>query len=722
MFCGDGNREISFNEEVRPILSENCMKCHGGVRQLSDFSLLFRDEALSAAKSGKHPIVPGDVDSSELLHRVKEVNASKRMPPEGPPLNKDEIWVLEKWIAQGAKWEKHWAYEKPRHEGAEEGIDAFVRAKHTEQNLAMSGQAEREVLLKRLSLDITGLPFDFHDIEDAEQKSIEELIDLLLVSQNYGEKWTSMWLDLARYGDSQGYQKDHLRSIWRYRDWVIHALNEDMPFDQFTIEQLAGDMLENPSDSQILASAFHRNTMTNDEGGTDDEEFRVVAVIDRLNTTFETWQASTLSCVQCHAHPYDPFKFEEFYKLLAYFNNTADQDLTSDFPKLTAMSPAEEKQKMEIEFLLLKEPEMADSLLGILASLGGETPVMQELPTAEARTTTIFERGNWLVPGDTVKPALPAILNDGNIGPVNRLEFAQWLVDDDNPLTARVMVNRVWEQIFGLGLVETLEDFGTLGAKPSHPELLDWLALEFSENMDWSIKTLIREIVLSKTYQQKSSVTSELLEADPRNKYLSRGPRVRLSAEQIRDYALAVSGLLSKKVYGPSVMPPQPDGVWNVIRHVAKWETSKGEDKYRRALYTLHRKSSPYPSQITFDGTSREFCVSRRIRTNTPLQALVTLNDPVYFEAAASLAERMQEESPATRIASAYRIVTGLSPDERKVGELEKFYKEAFNSYASEPALIDSLGFSPKDKDPEWAALLNTANVLLNLDEVLVKS
>lgn len=733
---------VDFNAEVRPILNDRCMRCHGGVRKKSGLSFHFRDEALKPADSGLPAIVPGHPNRSELMRRVTHHDPDERMPPEGAPLDPAEVDVLSRWIKEGAPWRAHWAYVKPdssiqppisEDEWSRNGIDAFVLARLQQEGLEPSPEADRSTLLRRLSLDLIGLPPTLEEaeafIQDPSHDAYEKRVDALLASPHFGERWASMWLDLARYGDSQGYQKDLLRpTIWRYRDWVIDAFNVDMPFDQFTIEQLAGDLLPDPTDTQLLATAFHRNTMSNDEGGTDDEEFRVAAVIDRVNTTFEVWQGTTMSCVQCHAHPYDPFQHKEFYHAYAFFNNTADADRTDEKPTRVLLSPAQQREKDRISARLARatSEQERDALNVHLASLTpAPVPIMEELPSDSSRTTHLFERGNWLVHGEMVMPDVPEVLSEMPAGaPPNRLGFAQWLMHPDNPLTARVIVNRYWAQLFGEGLVETVEDFGTQGASPTHPRLLDWMAVEFMHTHQWSLKGLLKEIVMSATYRQASGVSPELLERDPHNQLLARGPRVRLSAEQVRDQALAVSGLLSDKMHGPSVMPPQPEGTWNIIRHAARWETSEGEDRYRRALYTMWRRSSPYPSMVTFDSPSSEFCVSRRIATNTPLQALVTLNDPVYVEAAEALARRMYEEAPATpldQVRHGYQLVLFKEPSSTQMEDLLAFYENALAYYQQGQEDIASLIAEETEQTAERAALVNVANVLLNLDAVIMK-
>lgn len=734
-----GSKKIDFNKQIRPILNNKCLVCHGGVKEQGDLSFLFPETAVLPARSGKYAIVPGSAAKSELINRIKHINPELRMPLDADPLDQSEIDLLEQWIEEGAEWETHWAYiplankiEVPSTQNtwATNEIDHFILEELKKQELSPNDIAKKSDLLRRVSLDLTGLPPTKSEtdefVADQSDNAYEKIVDRLLSSDHFGERWASMWLDLARYADSRGYQKDLLRPhMWRYRDWVIDAFNKDMPFDQFTIEQLAGDLLPQKSESQLLATAFHRNTMTNDEGGTDDEEFRVAAVIDRLNTTMEVWQGVTIGCVQCHSHPYDPIKHEEFYNLYAFFNNTEDSDHYSDRPNLMLHSPAQiatkKVWKQELE-QLEKEgktttPFYKEQLEKILSIEPGKIPVMQELPSDSSRVTRVFERGNWMVHGDTVKPNvpsnLPALTNEYS---KDRLGLAQWLTAPENPLTARVMVNRLWEQIFGQGIVTTLEDFGTQSEAPSHPALLDWLASTYVHDYNWSTKSILKILVMSSTYRQSSVVTKEKLEKDPSNKYLSRGPRYRLSAEQIRDQALAISGLLNDKVFGESVMPHQPDGVWNVIRHVSSWKTSKDNEQYRRGLYTFWRRVSPYPSMLSFDTPTRELCVSRRIRTNTPLQALITLNDPVFVEAAEALADRMKMEggkSLSDKIDYAFQLALMRPIDASNLQLLTELYNKSKANY--DPKIHDKI-------DSDQLGLIQVASVILNLDEVIMKT
>ncbi|WP_163381278.1 PSD1 and planctomycete cytochrome C domain-containing protein [Cyclobacterium sp. SYSU L10401] len=891
-FALSREKQVDFSTQVKPILNRHCISCHGGVKKNAGFSLLFEEEALAPTESGHPAIIPGDAGSSEFISRLKHKDPELRMPYDKPPLSQEEIKLLTDWVDQGAAWGKHWAYEPPQTPEVPESIlkagfssesadkfvrneiDHFIAATLKQKELLPAREADQMTLLRRLSLDLTGLPPSEELVGRWESGSIsyQVLVDELLNDPGFGEKWASWWLDLARYADTKGYERDVGREIWAYRDWVIKALNQDMPFDQFTIEQLAGDLLPEPDLDQLTATAFHRNTMNNDEGGTEDEEFRVAAVIDRTNTTFEVWQSTTLACVQCHSHPYDPFKFEDYYKAMAFFNNSRDEDTHGEEPRLKfyqgedslklanikswmGQHGAKDLQEKVEDFLLYQEPkyhahlaedfqngelidtkwlglwddgscylrdiytegspyiylnywtgnegslltirnggpegeilsrftlektngrvirrypfkkinekvdlylhmenknlekqqtssainwfaffpalpggkqaghqEAEESFMTLLNTNTPTLPIMVENPDYMKRQTRIFERGNWLMKGDEVTPDVPEILNAWNPEwPRNRLGLAYWLTSKDNPLTARTMVNRIWAQLFGRGLVASLEDMGTQSDPPSHRKLLDWLAMRFMQEHDWQIKPLIRDMVLSGTYRQSSISSAELHEKDPDNKWYARGPRFRLSAEQIRDQALAVSGLLSEKMYGKSVMPPQPDNVWQTVYNGESWKTSEGEDRYRRSVYTYLKRTSPYPSFITFDAVSREVCTIDRTLTNTPLQALVTMNDPVYQEAAFHLALQMKKIPEDKPIAWAYKklLLQPISPTKQQ--QLEQLYQYALDDFIREPeAMADWLQFADEENQtPELAALAVVANALMNLDEYLNKS
>jgi hypothetical protein len=631
-------------------------------------------------------------------------------------------------------------------------IDNFILARLLKEGLQPSSALDRAGLIRRVSLDLIGLPPTPEEVDafvnDQSPDAYEKVVDRLLGSPHYGERWARPWLDLARYADTHGFEKDPRRTIWPYRDWVINALNKDIPFDQFTIEQLAGDLLPNATLEQRIATGFHRNTMINTEGGVDPEEYRVAAVVDRVNTTATVWLGTTLACAQCHTHKYDPFTQQEYYQFLAFFNSNADRS-TSDGDMLQLPTPEQQKALDEIaklEAVQSKAPELKsvrEQLAAAKKKLNDEVPktlVMKELP--EPRETFIHIRGNFLNKGDKVEPGVPAVLHDLQIADgetPNRLTLARWLVSPENPLTARVAVNRMWAEFFEHGLVETSEDFGTRGERPTHPELLDWLATEFIRE-GWSMKRMHRLIVLSATYRQSSKTTPALLQRDPHNRLLARGPRMRLSAEAVRDQALAVSGLLSSKIGGPSVMPPQPEGLWNSPYSSEKWRTSSGDDKYRRGLYTFWKRTSPYPSFMSFDAPSREFCVVRRPRTNTPLQALTLLNDPVYVEAAQALARRMVQEGgddPASRVTRGFRHVLARMPAPEEVQPLVELYEGQAEHYWNDSKAADAMVVKPAEtkatdksskgaksipvETADLAAWTVVANVLLNLDEAVTK-
>lgn len=892
---------VDFSTEVKPIINKHCISCHGGVKAKGGFSLLFREEALAKTKSGKYAIVPGKPGQSEMIRRLTLKDPEERMPYQHDPLSKEEIDILHSWVKQGAKWGDHWAYlpvaapAVPQPSAALFGLfgkedkswpdgslDRFIFQKMDKAGLSFSPQAPKPALLRRVALDITGLPPSESlaaKFLKADGNAYTQLVDSLLASPHFGERWAAVWMDIARYADTKGYERDDSRNIWPYRDWLIKSFNEDKPYNRFLVEQMAGDLLPNATDEQWLATAFHRNTMTNDEGGTDNEEFRTAAVMDRVNTTWEGLMGTTFACVQCHSHPYDPFRHEEYYQFMAFFNNTRDEDTWADYPHLRLLDSADQlqydglnawllnhgfkKEAAEIKsfirnwqparysittdkfencelvdtkWLAMRNPSTArmsqvlledrprlvfrfqgyvpngvwelhlDSVKGPLLyafkvpitkgftiteidlpqvkgthdvyftyrnpslqspdvngimfdwfhfthsfpgkSLPGYAtqkaaywdlvtktkdsyPVMVEAPDWMQRATHVFDRGNWLVKGKKVQAAVPASLNKWPKGaPRNRMGLALWMTDTKNPLTARTMVNRVWEQLFGAGLVETLEDLGTQGAEPSHRELLDHLAYRFMHDWNWSTKKLIREIVLSQTYRQDTKVQADMLRIDPENKLYARSSRVRLPAEALRDQALAASGLLSRKMYGPSVMPWQPGGIWLSPWNGAEWKRSEGEDQYRRALYTYWKRTAPYPSMITYDGVGREVCTSRRIRTNTPLQALTTLNDSVYLEAAKHLALQMQQRGNtiAQQIGAGYRQLLYTDINQQKLKVLQGLYQQALSQFKTDRdaalSLAEALPASNKGKgrEPELAALIVVANALLNLDEVVTKS
>ncbi len=974
--------EIDFNTDIRPLLSNRCYACHGpdAEERKADLRLDTREGAMMDLGDYR-ALVPGDPEASELLYRISlEEGHDDLMPPKGKgaKFTDAEVALIRKWIEQDAPFAEHWSYEKPirpevpkgkRSDWPRNDIDWFVLSRLESEGLDPSPEADRYVLARRLSLDLTGLPPSWEEakafVDDKSENAYESYVDSLLAKPSFGERWARVWLDLARYADSAGYADDPPRTIWAFRDYVIRSLNQNKPFDQFTIEQIAGDLLENPTEEQLIATAFHRNTMTNSEGGTVDEEWRNAAIVDRVNTTMAVWMGTTIDCAQCHTHKYDPLTHAEYFQLFDFFNQTADSDKKDEQPVLEIWTdeqlqhkddwrkriaelekvvvtptegtdaekvrwlervkttprfvpmkpvsarakngklkvrndtsvaleggkadtdvytvdfavpeggidlralrleiPAEQKKnfvlsrisaewkpadgaKKKIGFgvavatheqpdfpaarvlgekvnpklgwgiaggtgksqeliLMLKEamtldggivtvelaqestykkylidafsvsvtadhnvaewakvpvelkeairegnadPKRVDSFfLTIAPSLREEqaelaklkkqlaaakptttVPVLKQLPEGEQRESFVQLRGSYTSHGEKVTAGVPAVFHPLDAEDPDRLALAGWLMDEENPLTSRVIANRHWETLFGTGIVETSEEFGSQGELPSHPELLDWLAVELREG-GWDLKKFIKLMVMSATYRQSSQTTPEMQEADPNNRLLARGPRFRVSAEMVRDQALAVSGLLSDKMFGPPVNPPQPEmGLKAAFGSATDWKTSEGEDKFRRGIYTTWRRSSPYPSMATFDAPNREICTVRRDRTNTPLQALVTLNDPVYVEAAQALGRKMNAEGGATveeKIAFGLRRALIREPDEAETARLSELFNEAREDYADRPDDAKMLAENPLGPVPEGESAVDLAawtvvsNVILNLDEMFMK-
>jgi len=964
--AGEPAGQVDFARDVRPIFNTHCTACHGGVKRAGGLSFISRDQALAEADSGSAAIVPGDPEGSELLRRVASTDEVERMPPpeHGRGLSADEIAMLRAWIAAGAEWQAHWSFEPPCDQPPpavpdpawpQASLDRFVAARLAAEGLSPSPPARPAEWLRRVSLDLVGLPptvaeYEAFLVDGGNSVALamvtrarERVVDRLLASPHFGERWASVWLDLARYADTFGYEKDPTRMIWPWRDWVITAFNADMPFDEFTVRQLAGDLLPDATTDDLLATAFHRNTQTNTEGGTDDEEFRMAAVIDRVNTTWTTWQATTFGCVQCHSHPYDPYQHEEFYRFLAYYDHSLDRDLEDEFPTLRV--PADDPPRAQVAALLRtvadcrvaiqteehavaaavadwmplsihaaatsggtlavvepgrleaggtlpvgvcydldielpagttairlaidlesgaaeavppergavashlaitlppepepspppeaavdepveparaaappksaepqKPPEprrlaitavVADyrdgpydpraTLHADAAGFGGypvldrprwcvfvladpaavpadgrvrlsitqsatsnqgtqactlrrfrlatsrdpdwtelvertgrqdalkrlteaeaalrkldgpRVPVLREQDAAARRITHRFIRGNRLDCGEAVTPGIPAAVAPPEQMPTDRLGMAQWLVGESNPLTARVLANRLWAELFGQGIVETLEDFGSSGARPSHPELLDHLAVRLARDYDWSIKRFLREVVLSAAYGQTAAAPPDLLARDPRNRLLARGPRSRLAAEMVRDQALVWSGRFAPKMFGPPVFPPQPEGIWKSVYSGATWETSENTDRHRRSIYTFVKRTAGYPALLAFDAPSRDGCSARRFPTNTPLQALAMLNDPMMIELATGLAERMAAagSTPQEQIAFGCRELTLEPPPGSMLAALLALF------HAAEADTADEL-----------APLTVVATAILNLDAALVR-
>jgi hypothetical protein len=770
----------SFTRDIKPLLSERCIRCHGPdaeERQGGGENGLRLDtaEGATADLGGYAAIVAGKPDESKLLARLTTNDPDLRMPPPeaGEAFSAEEVATVRDWIASGADYLPHWSYVPPvrpplpsvqNESWVRTPIDRFVLARLEAEGVTPQQQADRATLARRLALDLTGLPIAPEDVDaflaDPSSDAVEQLVDRLLAHEGYGEHMARQWLDLARYADSAGYADDPPRTIWAYRDWVVRAFDANMPFDEFTIKQLAGDLLPDATLDDQIATAFHRNTLTNSEGGTIDEEFRSVAIVDRVNTTLSTWMGTTIACAQCHSHKYDPITQEEFFQVYAVFNNTADADRRDETPVVTVpWEPVDAKRaplEAEIAEITKEIPELAkpaeqqppefrpartllEERRKQLAAVPRPTvPVLQELTGDKRRVTSLQYRGNWQDLGPEVSEGVPAVFETAAVAAadeINRLVLAKWLVDPANPLTARVVVNRLWERFFGIGIVATSEEFGSQGELPSHPELLDWLAVELIER-DWDLKAIIRLIVTSTVYRQQSQAPAELVGRDPENRLLARGPRVRLSAEEIRDQALAAAGLLSRKKGGPSVNPPQPSlGLSAAFGGGIDWQPSTGEDRYRRGLYTTWRRSNPYPSMATFDAPNREVCTVRRPSTNTPLQALVTLNDPVYVEAAQALARRMVAETPGVagqpgwgEAQRGFRLVLGRQPSDAELSRLVALYDEALAGFEQAPedamaVATDPLGPLPDDlanQAPRLAAWTVVANVILNLDEAFM--
>ena len=654
------------------------------------------------------------------------------MPYGFSPLTQAQTAVIRDWIDQGALFPAgmedavHWAYVVPKRPDVprvhaqnwiRNPIDAFVLARLEKNHLTPSPEATPEKLLRRVYLDLTGLPPSIHDIDaylsDKRPGAYERVVDRLLASPHYGEKMALPWLDLARYADTNGYEKDNRRTMWTYRDWVINAFNADMPYDQFTIKQVAGDLAPGATVDDRIATGFQRDTMMNEEGGVDPAEQRWLTLVDRVNTTSSTFLGTTMACAECHDHKYDPFKQKEYYQLLAFFDHCDEPAI----PALTATADEKIYLQGEIDSLTKAQADPAltaaakTTLAGQLATLQTQLRTVastihyrwyfRRSPITPSPARTFMEAGAFLVPTDLVTADTPAALNAYPAGqPRNRLGLANWLVDPKNPLTARVEVNRLWEQCFGRGLVETSEDFGSQGQPPANPELLDWLATELVRS-HWSLKAVNRLIVTSATYRQSSHVTPAMLERDPTNRLFARGPSFRMDGEIVRDVALSAGGLLGIHVGGPSVFPQQPPGIWVIPYNGDKWIESLGQDKYRRGIYTFLRRTSPYPSLTTFDAPSRELCTVRRVRTNTPLQALTTLNDPAFVDAARGLARRMAAEGGrkiGDQITVGFRLCTGRRPTRAEVARITVLYQQELNNYLGAP--LDASALNAYAPDP----------------------
>ena len=736
LFVGSADaRPIDFNRDIRPILSENCYECHGpGVRT---------PQANLYLHKPSRAIRDDDSRTSLLIQRVEETDPDRRMPPTstGKRLGARQIELLKKWVDSGASFDRHWAFVPPtrpavprpqRASGRGNPIDGFVRNRLASEGLEPAPPADRRTLIRRVSLDVTGLPPSIREVRDflgdSRQDAFEQLVERLLDSPHYGERMAQDWMDAARYADTTGFAADHPRTMWHYRDWVIKAFNSNMPYDQFTIEQLAGDLLPDATQSQRIATGFHRNSMQALGNNPRKEEFRIKGIVDRLDTTGRVWLGMTIACAECHDHKYDPISQQEYYELFAIFNNIPHYGETFGVhgPRLLVDLDGESLPGIEssgegTDPATLKAKLAAEGLL--------TAQVMVEL--AEPRETHILVRGNFEIKGRRVSPAVPEALGTVPEGvKIDRLSFARWLVNGKNSLVARVFVNRLWQQFFGTGLVRTVEDFGNRGEFPSHPELLDWLAVEFVES-GWNIRHMVKLIVTSATYQQSSRANERLLAKDFYNRLLARGPRQRLPAEQVRDNMLAISGLLSRRTGGPSVYPVQPSPIGQFRDATAgDWKTSQGEDLYRRGLYTFWQRMYPYPSMALFDAPSRERSCVRRNLSNTPLQALVLLNDPVVFEAARAFGGRILLESEsatdADRIEHAYEAALARLPTPEESRMFQAFLRDQRDRFAGDPESADAVVDGRRvvhESIPavELATWTMAASTLLALDETISK-
>lgn len=805
-------QKIEFNRDIRPILSDNCYACHGPDKnqRKGKLRLDVEEEAL-ADRGGYSALVPGKPAQSELYSRITAEDESQRMPPAkfGKKLTKDQQELLRRWIEQGAKWQKHWSLIVPERPAVPEAarqnaIDYFIRERLDREGLKPADGADPRTLIRRLSFDLIGLPPTAEQVDafkaDQSPAAYEKQVDRLLESKHFGERMAMYWLDLVRYADTGGYHSDNHRDVTLYRDYVIKAFNENKRFDQFTTEQLAGDLVANPTDALKIASGYNRLLMTTEEGGAQPKEYAAKYAADRVRNASTVWLAATLGCSECHDHKFDPYYTKEFYRFAAFFADVQEkpvgrQDQTplpspeqkAELARLDAeiaplqkqmdqvtpeLTAAQEKWEAvqkeaawkglpkQVADVLRLEPSKRNAkqlqivikhFRGTVQELAGVRKELEALqarkdklhkmvPTSlitmsgAPRTMRVLPRGNWLDDsGELVYPGVPAAIAPFATDRrwANRLDLANWILSKDNPVTARVFVNRLWKLLFGQGIVTTLDDFGAQGASPTHPELLDWLAVEFRES-GWNVKHMIKLMVMSATYRQSSSASESLRQKDPYNKWLARQGAYRLDAEMVRDNALAVSGLLSTKIGGPSAKPYQPAGYWSYLNFPKRdWEKDKGEDLYRRGLYTYWCRTFLHPSLAAFDAPTREECTVERPRSNTPLQALVLLNDPTYVEAARALAEqllRMGDVDEDVRIGRAYRKVLQREP---RTGELEvllalvfKHHKQYKADLKSAEALL-KVGDRPMPEKldlAQLAAWTSVCRVLLNLHETITRN
>ncbi|HLK27967.1 MAG TPA: PSD1 and planctomycete cytochrome C domain-containing protein [Puia sp.] len=737
--------KVSFNFNIRPILSDKCFKCHGpdASHREAHLRLDIADSAYAALTEtkGAHAIVPGKPGQSELLKRINSSDITFMMPPPDAHLGMltdHEKKLFQKWIEQGAKYEKHWAFLAPvkaelpsvtDKAWAKNEIDYFTLNKMEQQGLAPNEAADKERLLKRICLDITGLPPSIemmnNFLADNSDGAYEKIVDQLLATPQYGEKMAVHWLDVARYADSYGYQDDDIRTQWPWRDWVIHAFNENMPYDKFLTWQLAGDMLPNATKEQILATAFLRNHKITEEGGVIPEEYRVEYCIDKTKTYGRGILGVTIECAQCHDHKYDPFSQKDYYSLFAFFNNSKElglEGLVGSGPSKTPrLIITDSERRATMPFINKKDT--ARVMICVMGEL--DTP----------RKNYVLNRGVYDQHGKEVQAhALPAVMKyDTAEFPRNRLGLAAWTVNKNNPLTARVFVNQMWQEIFGRGIVKSSSDFGMQGELPTHPELLDWLAVDFMEH-GWDIKRLMKQIIMSATYRQSAKTTPDKQSKDPENIYLSRGPRSRLPAEFIRDLVLSSSGLLNKEIGGSSVKIYQPPGLWESATSgrgtLATYIQDHGDSLYRRGMYTFIKLTVPPPSMVMFDASNRDQCEVRRLKTNTPLQALIMMNDPTVLEASRVLAQKISAEqnSTAEKITKAFRLIVCRKPSDKELKTLEDYFNDQLQEFQKKKLSAEKTldaGEYAKQKNMDimnTAAMMKVITTIYNLEETITKT
>ena len=722
------SEEIEFNRDIRPLLTDKCFSCHGPDERARKAKLrLDTYEGATKDLGGYAAIIPGDPENSELVVRSIHENSNEIMPPPKskiPGLTSKEIGKIKDWIKSGAKYQQHWAFapiKNPKYDSKHNLIDSFIEKRLKKEGLTFSNEADPNTLIRRVYLDLIGLlptPAEInYFVENNSNTAYENIVSKLLDSQHYGERWGRHWLDQARYADSHGYTSDSERQMWPFRDWVISALNDDMGFNQFTIEQIAGDLLPNPSKKQIAATAFHRNTLISQEGGSDPEQFRVEATMDRVNTTGAVWLGLSLGCAQCHDHKFDPISQREYYQMYAFYNSAEDKNNTG--PTIP-----------------ISEGELIDSVKN---NDNNKANLMVMRDRRDPRETYLLSRGDFTNPdkdsGQLSPNYISAItINDEKEGKKKtRLDLARWLVDPKNPLTPRVTVNRIWMRYFGKGIVETEEDFGTTGSLPSHPQLLDALSSYFIKS-GWSMKKLHKLIVTSKTYRQSSKVTPVSIKTDPANRLLSRQSRIRLDAEIIRDAALSASGLLSKKIGGPGIRPPQPRGIYAFTQNKKNWNTTTGKDRYRRGMYIVFFRSAPYPLFGTFDVPDFQTSCTRRPRSNTPLQALNIANDPAFIEFSQGLASRVIKSVPGNavqtldqRIKLAFELALSRRPNEKEFSTLKNYALSFERNLANnnEQDMVNSFINESQDRSSisrrDRAALVAISRAIINTDNFITR-